>query len=877
MTNLSLTAQDDMVDYSTPQEYEIGGIKVDGTKFLDKDVLISISGLQVGKTIGIPSDVTAKAIKNLWDQRLFTDISLLIEKTIGNTAFLIIKVQELPRIARYSISGISQAHIEEIRKKITLRSGSIFTEANRQNTENIIKNYYIDKGFYHVAVNISERKDEILSNSIIIDIDIEKGKKVKINHININGLEHMKKSQVKGQMKDTKEKVRFELAELLNYQKNKINDRNIFGLLSNINYQSFIDYSDRFVNLNIFKISKFDEIAYKKDKEHILAFYRAKGYRDAKIEFDHVEFDENDEANISILIDEGNLYYFRNISWSGNTMYSDTTLSKIVNIEKGTVYSQGILDQKLFMNPNGGDVSSLYMDDGYLFFNVTPVEQRIENDSVDLVFKIYEGPQATINEVRIVGNTKTNEKVIRREIRIRPGNKFSRSDLIRSQRELANLGYFDPEQLEVVPIPNPENGTVDIEFRVVEKPSDQLELSAGWGGVGTGIVGTLGVQFTNFSLKNIFRPKYWSPLPAGDGQNFTLRIQSNGKQTQSYNVSFTEPWLGGKKPISFTASFFLQQFNRLSATNSNDATTGNTATGDIIGSLQTLGATLAIGTRLKFPDNFFTLRTSLKLQNYNLKNFEGLGTNFIFSDGNATNISLSATLARNSIDNPLFPRRGANISFTASATLPYSKMFPGLMSKDFSNPDMPNNEKYKWVEYHKYRFNFDWYTPVVGKLVLKTSAKLGFLGSYNDDIGLTPFERFTLGGDAFQQTSYLGTTPLGLRGYETLQQVENGQALTGFPIFNKYTMELRYPISLNPSATVYVLGFIEGGNVYKSFDEFKPYDLKKSFGAGLRLFLPMFGLLGFDYGIGFDNGNTIGNNIFEKYGKFRIILGFEPE
>ncbi len=861
----SIFSQENMVDYSAPQEYEIGGIKVEGTKFLDKDVLISISGLRIGQTIGIPSDKTSKAIKNLWDQRLFTDVSLAIEKKIGTTVFLIIKLKELPRLSRYTVTGVIKPQIEEIRKKIDLRSGSIFTEVNRLNTINTIKDYYIDKGFYHVNVDISEEKDEILSNNVTIHINIDKGKKVRINQIVINGNETQKSSKIKAQMKDTKTKVKFELLELLNYQKNKINDMNLLGLLSNINYQSFMDYAEGYVNLNIFKVSKYDEQVYKKDKEKILAFYRSKGYRDAKIVFDNVAFDEKGDANISILIEEGNLYYFRNISWSGNTMYSDTVLSKIVNIKKGEIYSQSVLDQKLFMNPQGGDISSLYMDDGYLFFNVTPVEKRIENDSVDLIFKIYEGPQATINEVRIVGNTKTNEKVIRREIRIMPGNKFSRSDLIRSQRELANLGYFDPEQLEVIPIPNPENGTVDIEFRVVEKPSDQLELSAGWGGVETGILGTLGVQFTNFSLKNIFRPKYWSPLPAGDGQNFTLRVQANGKQTQSYSVSFTEPWLGGRKPISLTTSFYLQQYNRLS----------KGRTGDITGSLQTLGATVALGTRLKFPDNFFTLRTAINLQNYKLDNFD-VGNSFVFTDGNATNLSLSATLSRNSIDNPLFPRRGANISFTASATLPYSKIFPDLKGIDYKTAD--NETKYKWVEYHKYRFNLDWYTSIVGNLVLKTSAKLGFLGSYNDDIGLTPFERFELGGDAFQQTSYLGISPIGLRGYETLLgRGADGSTISGFPIFNKFSMELRYPISLNPSATIYVLGFVEGGNVYSSFDNYKPYDLKKSYGAGVRLYLPMIGLLGFDYGIGFDNGNTVGNNIFEKYGKFRIILGIEPE
>lgn len=863
--SLTAWAQDvEMVDYTNPQEYEIGGITVEGTKFLDKDVLISISGLRVGQTIGIPSDVTAKAIKNLWDQKLFTDVSLHIDRKIGSTVFLTLKLKELPRISRYTIDGATKAAVEDLRKKISLRSGSIFTESDKLNTINKIKDYYIDKGYYAAKIDIETFDDEISANSILVNILIDKGSKVKINQIVVNGNNNERGSKVKGQMKDTKAKVKFELAEILNYQKNKITSRNAFELISNINYQSFIDYAEGYVNLNIFKVSKFDEKAYKADKEKIVAFYRAKGYRDAKITNDLVEFDENGEVNISLFLEEGNLYYFRNIAWSGNTIYSDTLLSNVVNIKKGDVYSQGVLDQKLFMNPQGGDVSSLYMDDGYLFFNVTPVEQRIQNDSVDLLMKVYEGPQATINEVRIMGNTKTNEKVIRREIRIKPGNKFSRSDLIRSQRELANLGYFDPEQLEVIPIPNPETGTVDIEFRVVEKPSDQLELSAGWGGQGTGIVGTLGVQFTNFSLKNIFRPKYWSPLPSGDGQNFTVRVQSNGKRTQNYNFSFTEPWLGGKKPISFTTSFFYQRFNSLSGGN----------IGSIDGSLSTIGATVAVGTRLKFPDNFFTLRTSLNLEQYRLNEFEQLGSNFIFTDGTATNVNLSATLARNSIDNPLFPTRGSNIAFTFTTTLPYSKIFNVNKEIDYKNPETTDEERFRWIEYHKYNFSADWYTPIVGKLVLKASAKLGFLGSYNSDIGITPFERFELGGDAFQQNTYLGRQPFGLRGYDNLS---DGRGNIGFPIFNKFSMELRYPISLNPSATVYVLGFVEGGNVYENFNEYKPYDLQKSYGLGLRLFLPMFGLLGFDYGIGFDNGNTVGNNIFEKFGKFRIILGFEPE
>lgn len=859
-----LLAQNEMVDYTNAKEYEIAAIRVEGTKFLDRQVLVSISGLRVGQTIAIPSDVTAKAIKKLWEQRLFTDVSLVLERTMGKSAFLLIKVKELPRMSRYTMEGASKSQIEEIRKKITLRAGSIFTESNRMNTISKIKDYYIDKGFYNAQINITEEEDPVSPNSIIVHIDIDKGKKVKINQIVLDGNKNIKGTKLKAQMKDTKTKVKFELAELLNYVKHKNHKHGFFGTIANVNYQSFVDYADGYVNLNIFKLSKYDATKYKADKEKLLAYYREQGYRDAKIINDVVEFDENGEANISITLKEGNLYYFRNIAWTGNTIYSDTLLNKVVNIAKGEVYKQSLLDQKLFMNPKGGDVSSLYMDDGYLFFNVTPVEQRIENDSVDLLFKIYEGPQATINEVKIVGNTKTNEKVIRREIRIMPGNKFSRSDLIRSQRELASLGYFDPEQLEVIPKPNPENGTVDIEFRVVEKPSDQLELSAGWGGSGTGIVGTLGVQFTNFSLRNIFRPKYWSPLPSGDGQNFTLRVQSNGKAQQSYNFSFTEPWLGGKKPIAFTTSFYFMQYNSLS---------GGTYTGDIVGSLKTISATVALGSRLKFPDNYFALRTSLNLQHYILDNFNQLGSSFVFTDGNATNLSLGVTLSRNSLDNPLYPKRGSSFALSAKATLPYSQLFPKRKAVDFTNPELSGSEKYKWIEYHKYTFKADWYTSIVGNLVLKASAKLGFMGDYNKDIGITPFERFEVGGDAFQQASYLGKELYGLRGYETL----NNGKIDAFPIFNKFTMELRYPISLNPSATVYVLGFVEGGNVYENFNNYKPYDLKKSFGAGLRLYLPMFGLLGFDYGIGFDNGNTQDGSIFEKYGKFRLILGVEPE
>ena len=864
LSSLSL-AQD--LDYNAPQEYEIGGIRVEGTEFLDKKVLVSLSGMRVGDIITIPGQEISSAVKNLWEQRLFTDVSIEIEKTLGSTVFLIINLEELPRLSKYSITGVKNGEVEELRKKINLRSGSIFTESDRLAVINKIQSYYIEKGFYNATATISQSIDEVIDNSITVDIVIDKGSKVKIDHIDILGNEAFGEKKLEKQMKGTKEKVKFEIVELLKVKKNKKQeeDLNFFKTLANLSVSKAINYGDDFVNLNIFKTSKFIEKDYEDDKKNIVAFYKEKGYRDAKIVFDEVTFDEDGEANINLLIKEGNLYYFRDIEFSGNTKYSDSLLAYIVNIEKGTVYSQMTLEEKLYMSQNGGDVSSLYMDDGYLFFNITPVEKRIEGDSVDLELKIYEGPQAIINEVRIFGNTKTNEKVIRRELYVLPGDKFSRSNLIRSQRQIANLGYFDPEQMEIIPIPNPENGTVDIEIRVVEKPSDQLELSLGWGGRGAGLVGTLGVQFTNFSLKNIVDKNAWSPLPSGDGQNLTVRAQLNGKQFQSYNMSFTEPWLGGKKPNSFTVSFFRQRFNLLDGTNN--------FTGDVIGKQITTGGSVGIGTRLKWPDDFFTIRSSINVSRYSLDNFT-LFANFPFTSGSATDLNLSTTLARNSIDNPLFPRNGSTFSLQLDVTLPYSKLFKGRRDIDYASSETPASEKYKLIEYHKWRFNADWYTPIVGNLVFHASAKLGFLGTFNKDLGVTPFERYQLGGQGFNQFTILGTDIIGMRGYDVITPDE------GSPIMNKYSFELRYPFSLNPSATVYAVGFFEAGNFWNNIQDYKPYELRRAFGAGLRVFLPMFGLLGFDYGIGFDDNDVnalTGNNLFSKYGQFRIILGFEPE
>ncbi|MBB00543.1 MAG: outer membrane protein assembly factor BamA [Saprospirales bacterium] len=847
-------------DFSEPKEYVIAGAVLEGSN-LNKGVLLNLAEIPVGSSITLPGDDFAMAIKRLWDQRIFAGVSIYIDSVQGDQIFLRLSITERPRLSRFVITGVKKGDAEEIREMLNLGIASVLQEADKNEIRYKISKYYTDKGFYKPIVTMTEQEDTIMANSVLLRIEVDRGRKVRIDEIQIEGNAQMTSRQIKRSMKNTRERVKFELQELLDIPKNKIDSA--FGALdviTDFSASRAFKYGDRFVNLNIFKSSKFSPQSYEDDKEILLARYRDKGYLDAKITFDTAVFLPDGNVFIAMQIEEGSQYYFRNITFSGQAKYSDSLLLQILDIKKGSVYSEGLLNERLFQSQNSDDVSSLYMDNGYLFFNVTPIEQRVEGDSIDLLLKVYEGPQATINAVNIYGNTKTNEKVIRRELYIKPGDKFSRTALMRSQRELANLGYFDPEQMEILPRPNPQNGTVDIDLKVVEKPSDQLELSAGWGGRGNGVVGTLGVQFTNFSLRNVFNGKAWSPLPSGDGQNFTVRVQSNGKLFQSYNLSFTEPWLGGRKPNSLSLSFFRQRLNDLDINRA------------IEGSLVTTGGSVALGTRLRWPDDYFIVQTSLNFQRYQLDNFNTF--DFSFTNGQANNINFSTTIARNSIDQPLFPSRGSNISLTLQATLPYSLLFKGRRNIDFSDPTLDDEIRFRWVEFYKGRFDAEFYTPLAGKLVLYTAAKMGFLGTYNKSLGLTPFERYELGGEGFQQTRFLGRDPIGLRGYNVI--TPSG----GAPIFNKFIMEMRYPISLNPSATVYTLAFLEGGNFWNSIQDYQPFNLKRSFGVGLRVFLPMFGLLGFDYGIGFDDDDldaVTGDNLFQKYGQFRIILGFEPQ
>ena len=790
-------------DYSNPKAYEIAGIAVTGTQFLDESVLINLSGLLVGDTLDIPGEKISKAVTNLWKQGLFSDVKIVANRIQGKLIFLELQLQERPRLSKFSFKGVSKSEADKIREKVRLERDKVVTENVLIVTKNTVRDFYVEKGYMNVDVQIREIRDTAYQNREILDIVVDKKHKVKVHEITFAGNTEFKSNKLKRAMKDTKEKHWYK----------------------------------------IFTSSKFIDENYQQDKTKIIAKYNDKGYRDARIVSDTVYKYNEDRVNIFIKIDPGHKYFFRNITWLGNTKHSSQELSSILGIKKGDVYDQSILDTRLNMNQNGRDVTSLYMDDGYLFFQVSPVEINVENDSIDIEMRMYEGKQAVINKVTVTGNTKTNDRVIMREIRTKPGQLFSRTDIIRTQRELAQLGYFDQEKLGVNPKPNPTEGTVDIEYVVEEKPSDQLELSGGYGA--NQLVGTLGISFNNFSARNMFRKNAWHPLPSGDGQRLSLRFASNGQAYQSYNASFTEPYLGGKKPNSFSVSGFHSRF----------VTNGLSDDNPLQQSAKITGATIGLGKRLKKPDDFFTIYHELSYQYFALKNY---GSYFVFPSGFANVFSFGETISRNSIDAPIFPRKGSQVSLSVQATPPYS-LFSGIDYKTASD-----RVKYKFIEFHKWKFQSSWFTELVHNLVLNAKVQYGFLGLYNRNIGITPLQRFYVGGDGLTGGyQFDGRELIGLRGYSNnslTPYLHNVQV--GGTIFDKYTLELRFPLTLNPSATIYLLTFAEGGNSWLKFNEFNPFGMKRSAGVGIRIFLPMFGLLGLDWGYGFDKlvGDPSGSN-----------------
>lgn len=809
------------LDYAQPKKYEIGPITVNGAPNFDHNAIKLIAGIKQGSTITIPGEEITKAIKNLWAEGLFSDVKIKLDRIVGDIAYLSINLVPLPKLSRFQFVGAKKKDADKIREKIDLFSGKSITENLIFKTRNHVVGYYREKGFYNVNVNVVRENDTLMNNSEIFIIHIDKGKRVKIKKIEFFGVESVKPRKLRRKMKDTKQRAIW----------------------------------------RVFKSSKFSETAYKRDKGLMMLEFEKNGLRDARIVKDTVYRLDERNLKIDIHIDEGEEYYFGNITWVGNSIYRSGYLDTILGIKSGDLYNKELLETRLYQSMDGRDITSLYMDNGYLFFHLEPVEINVEDHHIDYEIRIVEGKEARIRNIIINGNEKTNDYVIRREIRTRPGDLFNRTDIIRTQRELAQLGYFDPEAFQVNPIPNPADGTVDIEYSVKEKSSDQIELS---GGYGAGrIIGTLGLVLSNFSIQNAFKKDAWKPLPTGDGQTLSIRAQTNGRYYQSYNLSFTEPWFGGKKPNALSIWMNHSQFGNNFKSN-NESYQGVSITGVGVG----------LQRRKKIPDDYFSAYYELSYEYYDVVKY---GDVFDFSDGYSNNIAFKYQLSRNSIDAPIYPTSGSRISFTAKATLPYS-LFDGI--SDYSLVDEQTRNKY--AEYFKFKLTGEWYLPLTPdkKLVLMPKIGFGFMGGYSSSKGLTPFERFYLGGNALTGVARLdGRELISLRGYED-QELSSP---LGDPLITRYTLELRYPISLNPSATFFVLAFAEAGNTYTGFDKFNPFNVKRSVGGGIRVFLPMFGLLGFDYGWGFDGldshsvGHSNDRDIMRRTGKatgaFQFIIG----
>lgn len=846
-------------DLGKPKEYELAGVTVSGAKYLDQDLLIAVSNLVVGQKLHLPNDDgIAKAIRALWKQELFSGIEITVTKIIDNKVFLNIAVVERPRLSRYNFKNIKTSEAKELKNKVGLVTNKVVTAATKKEASERIKKYYVEKGYGQVAIDVREHRDTLSQNKVMLTFYIRKGAKTHINQVNIVGAHHASEARLKRTLKSTKEMSRITLhpeKEVCAYGEKKRSFGKYMREFGFLSLSQTLDALDPYFRFKLFASSKYNETKFEDDKQALVAYYNTLGYRDASIEADTVYPVQSGNLNVDIKVNEGHRYYFGDIAWKGNTKYSSETLAKILGIKKGDVYNQQLLETKTGrqLSPDGGeDISSLYMDDGYLFFNIEPVEVSINGDTINYEMRIAEGAQATIRDIGIAGNDRTNDHVIRRELRTLPGNKFSRTDLIRSQREIANLSFFDQEKIGIQPKPHPEDGTVDIDYTVVEKSSDQLSLSAGFGG-GFGFYGNVGISFNNFSARNIFKPKLWDPLPVGDGQKFSVNYSSSGKYFNSLNTSFTEPWLGGKKPNALTANLMYTW---------RSGAYGTTGVDPKSSFLRILGGGLSMGKRLRWPDNFFVFNYGVYYNNYRLKEFAIIPN---FNNGQSNDLNFKFILSRNSLDQPLYPRAGANISFTFQFTPPYS----AFSGKDYT--DQPASVKYKWLEYHKYKFVADWYQKIHGNLVLRIAAKYGFMGYYNKSIGYAPFGRYQLGGDGMTMGNfYIGNEILRQRGYNVYA--------TSATIFNKYECELRYPFSLSPTATIYGLAFVDAGNAWNTFADYDPTKLNRDFGLGIRVFLPMFGLLGLDYGVGVDKYNPSQQITgFKSLAKFTFMLGFEPE
>ena len=833
------------VDYNNPRKYIVGDVTVDGNHYFSANQIISLTGLAKGMEVTIPGEEMSNIVRRLWLQRYFEDVSIDIDHLSerADSVYLVIKIVERPRVSRWTFSGVKSGEKKDLEDRLHLRRGGEFSDYVEKTATDIIKRFYAEKGFLNCEVKAEVQKDSVINNAIRVNFAVDRGVKVKVKTINFIGNEHVKEFKLARSMKKTK--------------------------------------SNKWYNL--FNSKKFDAKEYPNDKKTLIEAFNEAGYRDARIVKDTMYYIEPGRLGIDITVEEGDKYYFRDVSWTGNSVFTTEALNDVLSIKKGDVYDMVSMQKRLVGGgkQNELDVSKLYRDNGYLFFNVTPVETNIQNDSVDVEMRISEGKQATLNNIIINGNDLTNEKVIRRQIFTRPGYLFSQTDFERSIREIASLGQFDAEAAMDPSkgwtiVSNQMNNTVDIIYNVVEKPSSQLELSGGWGG--RTFVATAGVSFNNFSTHRMFEKGSWRPVPLGDAQNLAFHFQTNGSYYTALNASFTEPWLFGKKPTSLNLGVY---YTRQTASNSSGYYNYfYNYTVDRI--LEIYGFSASLGTRLKWPDNFFVLYNGLSWQSYKLTNwYQGY---FMFQDGLSHNLNYQMTLARNSTDQQIYPRSGTDMSLQLQLTPPYSllrrhtydpegnKVAVGSW-KEIDYSDWTSDERYRWIEYWKVKFNAATYTKLVGDLVLMTRAQFGHLGYYNRNWGYSPFEYFLVGGDGMSGYSTYGSDIIPLRGYEnysltpqkTTAYNSSGYAYAG-NVYDKFTVELRYPVVLQPQSTIFVLAFLEGGNCWADIRDFNPFQIKRSAGVGVRIFLPMIGLLGIDWGYGFDDSANGGS-------QFHFVIG----
>ena len=808
------------LDYLTPKTYEIGGITYEGAENFDTRVVQLVAGLQVGDRIKVPGDKVSAAIENLWKQGMFEDVQIRVSRIQGSIIFLKIILKERPRMEKFAFTGVRKGEADKLREEIKIANGEVVTENMLRTSVNKIKGYYIDKGYTRVEVNPTMEKDT--NGRVTITFNVNRGKVVKIDSLIFEGNEQMKTTKLQSKMEKT-------------------HDVHYFWKLM-------------FWTKGFWKKSRYIESDFREDLDKVIAYYNEQGFRDARIVSDTVwdvpqdemkggakKKSKQDMLKVKVKVYEGQRFFFRNITFSGNTVYSDELLHRALRINKGDPYNKKELDMNISYNPAGTDITSLYMDNGYLFFRATPVEVAVEGDSIDIEIRIVEGKQARIRNVSVEGNTITNDKVIMRELHTRPGDLFSRDAILRSRRELVTLGYFKEESIEPIPKPNAEDGTVDIVYKVEEGSTSQLNLQGGYGG--GMVIGQIGVQLNNFSVRNIFKKDAWVPLPAGDGQKLGINAVTNGTHYYSLSASFTEPWLGGHQAQSLTGSVYHNLYSNGFYYSKGDAN---------YYSLKITGAGVSFSKRLKWPDDYFIMSHGISYKHYTLENYSQLNTS-IFTDGVANDLSYGFTLSRNSLDSPIYARSGSEVSFSAYITPPYS-LISG--KTEFAT----RQEKYKWIEYYKVNIRGSWMLNLVGDVVLNTRFRFGIMSYYNDNIGLSPFGRYYLGGDGLSSWMFDGREVVPLRGYEnnSLGASTNG----GGAVFDRFTLELRQPIIESNSATIWIAGFVEGGNCWGDISEFQPFKMYNSAGIGVRLFMPIFGLIGVDWGYGFSDVNGIGGSQF---------------